>query len=57
MGVPVYAFTATGKSVVSEKYSNVIDMECTKYKYEDVTAEENKGTKRTLKRDWPGNYY
>ena len=57
MGIFVYAFTAAGKSVAAEKYSNVIDMECTKYKYEEVTTEETKGTKRTLKRDWPGNYF
>ena len=30
MGIFVYAFTATGKSTVSRKYKNIIDMESTK---------------------------
>ena len=33
MGIFIYAFTATGKSTVTKKYSNVIDMESTLYKY------------------------
>lgn len=57
MGIIVYAFTATGKSVASKKYSNVIDMESTVYKYEEVPSEESKGTKRTLRKDWPENYF
>ena len=40
MGIFVYAFTATGKSSVSKKYSNVIDMESTLYKYVDNLFED-----------------
>lgn len=59
MGVFVYCYTATGKSTVAKKYSNVIDMESTLFKYKN-TKEENEGTKGTTREvnvDYPQNYY
>lgn len=44
MGIFKYAFTATGKSTISKKYSNVIDMESTKYKYLNSNIENEKET-------------
>ena len=59
MGIFVYAFTATGKSTVGKKYSNVIDMESTRFKYigDYVDSEAMKSTKRELNSDWPNNYF
>lgn len=59
MGIFVYAFTATGKSTVAKKYSNVIDMESTVYKYLGVEKEDEtlKSTARKLNREWPQNYF
>jgi hypothetical protein len=59
MGIFVYAFTATGKSSVSKKYKNVIDMESTLYKYigESTENESLKSTKRPLSKEWPNNYF
>lgn len=59
MGIFVYAFTATGKSTVSKKYINVIDMESTLYKYENVYEENEsqKSTFRTINKEWPKNYF
>ncbi|MBR2969476.1 MAG: hypothetical protein IKC49_00275 [Clostridia bacterium] len=59
MGVFVYCYTATGKSTVGKKYSNVIDMESTLYKYVGKVKEiENeKGTRREINIDYPNNYF
>lgn len=59
MGIFIYAFTATGKSSVYKKYSNVIDMESTLYKYLDVEKEDetSKGTDRKINPSWPQNYF
>ena len=59
MGIFVYSFTATGKSTVSKKYSNVIDMESTLYKYLNVEKEDEglKGTDRKRNKEWPQNYF
>ena len=59
MGVFIYAFSATGKSTVAKKYSNVIDMESTKYKYEDCIEDDEsaKSTDRIFNKDWPDNYF
>ena len=59
MGIFVYAFTATGKSSVAKKYSNVIDMESTLYKYKGLDKEDEslKGTIRKLNTEWPQNYF
>jgi len=59
MGIFVYAFTATGKTSVAKKYSNVIDMESTLYKYLDVLKEDeqSKSSDRPLNKSWPENYF
>ena len=60
MGIFIYAFTATGKSTISKKYSNVIDMESTLYKYIGSSKEDEtlKGTtNRKLNQEWPENYF
>ncbi len=59
MGIFIYAFTATGKSTVSKKYSNIIDMESTLYKYINIDAEDEtlKSTPREINKDWPNNYF
>ena len=59
MGIFVYAFSATGKSTVAKKYSNVIDMESTLYKYLGDFEEKEylKSTERKLNRKWPENYF
>lgn len=59
MGIFIYAFTATGKSTLSKKYKNVIDMESTLYKYlGNLTEnEEMKSTPRELNSKWPQNYF
>lgn len=59
MGIFIYAFTATGKSTVSKKYSNIIDMESTLYKYINIDGEDEtlKSTPREINKDWPNNYF
>ena len=59
MGIFIYASTATGKSTVSKKYYNIIDMESTKYKYlnSDIENETLKSTKREINPNWPSNYF
>ena len=59
MGIFIYTFTATGKTTLSKKYSNVIDMESTKYKYinEDYENESLKSTNRIINKEWPNNYF
>ena len=59
MGIFIYAFTATGKSTLSKKYKNVIDMESTLYKYlgNSTENEEMKSTPRELNSKWPQNYF
>ena len=59
MGIFVYAFSATGKSSVAKKYSNVIDMESTLYKYLGSFKEDEslKSTNRKINKQWPENYF
>ena len=59
MGMFVYAFSATGKSSVAKKYSNVIDMESTLYKYLGNFKENEslKSTDREINKQWPENYF
>ena len=61
-GIIIAGFATCGKSVLGRKYSNVIDLESSNYKYntaglENVPVEMRKGTKRELNKDWPYNYY
>jgi len=58
MGVFIYCYTATGKSTLGKKYANVIDMESTRYKYDEQSEnEQSKGTKRTINAHYPNNYF
>ena len=59
MGIFIFAFTATGKSTVANKYKNVIDMESTYYKYTNTNTEDEslKSTVRELNKEWPENYF
>ncbi len=59
MGIFIYASTATGKTTVTSKYKNIIDMESTLYKYLDVIREdeESKGTYKAINKGWPQNYF
>lgn len=61
-GIIIAGFATCGKSVLGKKYSNVIDLESSNYKYnntnlEDVPVEARKGTKRKVNNEWPDNYY
>ena len=59
MGIFIYAFSATGKSTLAKKYSNVIDMESTLYKYIGISNEDEstKSTVRELNKEYPDNYF
>lgn len=59
MGIFVYCYTATGKSTLGKKYSNVIDMESTLYKYLNSVNEKEteKGKKRERNPEFPKNYF
>ena len=49
-----------GKSVLGKKYSNIKDLESSPFKSimrEDLSIEEQKGTKREINPMWPQNYY
>lgn len=62
MGKIIAAFAGVGKSYVGKKYSNVLDLESTYYKWledgvSNLTEEERKGNRnRVLNPDWPYNY-
>lgn len=59
MGTFIYCYTATGKSTLGKKYSNVVDMESTLYKYLNYSTEKeaDKGNKREKNPDFPNNYF
>lgn len=61
-GIIISAFATCGKSYLGKKYSNVIDLESSNYKYDntelvDIPVEERKGTKRKPNPNFPNNYY
>lgn len=61
-GILICAFATCGKSYLAKKYSNVIDLESSNYKYinnqtNTISVEERKGTTRQLNKEWPFNYY
>lgn len=60
-GVIISAFATCGKTYLGKKYSNVIDMESSKYKFvnqdESIPVEIRKGTIREINKEWPNNYY
>lgn len=60
MGIIISAFATCGKSILGKKYKNVIDLESSPFKNimrDDLSVEEQKGTKREINPLWPQNYY
>ena len=59
MGIFIYAFTATGKTSIGKKYTNIIDIESTLYKYNGQYSEDEtlKSTPREINKNWPNNYF
>ena len=60
MGIIIAGFATCGKSILGKKYSNIKDLESSPYKSimrEDLSVEEQKGTKREINPMWPQNYY
>ncbi len=59
-GIIIAGFATCGKSFLSNKYSNVIDLESSDYKHDNTnikSIEAKKGTKREINKEWPNNYY
>ena len=61
-GIVVAGFGAIGKTVVGNKYDNIIDLESSYYKwdntgFENFSFEELKGIVRPVNKDWPSNYH
>lgn len=63
-GILVGGFKAIGKSTLSKKYSNVIDLESSDFKYiidenlKTIPVEQRKGLKKRIKNpEYPLNYY
>ena len=63
-GLLIGGFKAIGKSTLSKKYDNVIDLESTEYEYiiddnlSKISVEQRKGLKNRVKNpDYPLNYY
>ena len=61
-GIILAGFATCGKSCLGKKYSNVIDLESSNYKFdndglENIPTEMRKGMKREINKDWPNNYY
>ena len=60
MGVIISAFATSGKSTLGKKYSNVLDLQASPFKYimrSDLSVEEQKGMDRELNPLWPQNFY
>lgn len=62
MGVIIAAFATCGKSILGKKYSNVVDLESSNYRYNEIEQDNTlieirKGTKRKTNKEWPNNYY
>ena len=63
-GILIAGFGAIGKTTVSKKYNNVMDLESSSFKYiiddelKKLNPEEGKGLKsRKLNKEFPNNYY
>lgn len=62
-GIIIAGFATVGKTYLSKKYKNILDLESTIYKYdytgyEDIDYEKLKGTLgRKENKEWPYNYY
>lgn len=60
MGIIIAGFATCGKSVLGRKYKNIFDLESSPFKNimrDDLSVEEQKGTKREINPLWPQNYY
>ena len=60
MGIIIAGFATCGKTMLGKKYSNIKDLESSPFRNimrDDLTIEEQKGTKRELNPMWPQNYY
>ena len=60
MGIIIAGFATCGKSVLGRKYKNILDLESSPFKNimrDDLSVEEQKGTKREINPLWPQNYY
>lgn len=62
-GIIIAGFATVGKTFLSKKYKNIIDLESSPYKYdyssyENIDYEKLKGTSgRKENKEWPYNYY
>lgn len=63
-GILIGGFKAIGKSTLSKKYSNVIDLESSNFEYiideniKNIPVEQRKGLKNRIKNpEYPLNYY
>ncbi len=62
-GIIIAGFATVGKTYLSKKYKNILDLESSLYKYdytgyEDIDYEKLKGTLgRKENKEWPYNYY
>ncbi|MDK2899137.1 MAG: hypothetical protein PWQ10_324 [Patescibacteria group bacterium] len=63
-GIIISGYPGIGKTTASKQHSNIIDLECSDYKWvykdentKNIKKEQRKGTKnRQLNPQWPGNY-
>ena len=58
----IAGFAGIGKTTLAKKYKNVIDLESSLYKYdniglEGIPVEQRKGTIRNPNKDWPRKLY
>ncbi len=62
-GIIIAGFATVGKTYLSKKYKNILDLESSKYKYDytgykNIDYEKLKGTLgRKENKEWPYNYY
>lgn len=62
-GIIIAGFATVGKTFLSKKYENILDLESSPYKYdysgyENIDYEKLKGTpERKENKEWPYNYY
>ena len=57
MGILIYAFPGTGKTMFTEKNKNSIELKSEKYHWLDyVEGEDKKGVFNKLNKNWPQNY-
>lgn len=60
-GIVIAGFSGIGKTTISKKYSNIIDLDSAEYAYDDssilnIPFEKRKGMRRKPNRNWPQNY-